>query len=143
MSSPLRVMPNGRLNTPEFKKEVALYYLSHEHMTMTAVAEKFGIARPTVREWVRIFADQYPTMEAVNKALVEQETEKISAIPTEHEATDNDGGKDACVSKDAEIARLKAELRRQQIRAEAYEELIKVAESKFNIPIRKKAGAKQ
>jgi hypothetical protein len=38
---------------------------------------------------------------------------------------------------------LREQLEKAEIKAEAYEELIKVAESKFKISIRKKAGAKQ
>lgn len=43
----------------------------------------------------------------------------------------------------AEIARLKAQLSHEQLRADFYDEMITVAEAKFNIPIRKKAGTKQ
>lgn len=135
----IRLLPNGRMNTIEFKREVVLYYLSHEELTNTAIAKKFGISRPALREWVSIFAKQYPTMDDVNKAIVEQEADRISAIST---TSDSDV---ECVrpSKDEEIERLKLELKRQQLRADAYEELINVAESKFNIAIRKKVGAKQ
>lgn len=135
----IRLLPNGRMNTIEFKREVVLYYLSHEELTNTAIANKFGISRPTLREWVSIFAKQYPTMDDVNKAIVEQEADKISAIST----TSDSDVKCARPSKDEEIEHLKLELKRQQLRADAYEELINVAESKFNIAIRKKAGAKQ
>ena len=43
----------------------------------------------------------------------------------------------------AEIARLKKELTHESLRADAFNELINVAEKQFNISIRKKAGAKQ
>ena len=43
----------------------------------------------------------------------------------------------------AELKKLRAELLDAEIKAEAYDELINVAESKFGIQIRKKAGAKQ
>ena len=52
--------------------------------------------------------------------------------------------------QDADIVELKKrvkELEKQlleaEIKAEAYDELINVAEAKFRIPIRKKTGAKQ
>ena len=41
------------------------------------------------------------------------------------------------------VKELEAQLLRAEIKAEAYDELINVAEAKFRIPIRKKAGAKQ
>lgn len=42
-----------------------------------------------------------------------------------------------------EITLLKAELKHESLRADAFDEMINVAEGMFNIPIRKKAGAKQ
>ena len=41
------------------------------------------------------------------------------------------------------IKELESQLLQSEIKAEAYDEMIRVAESKFGIPIRKKAGAKQ
>jgi len=38
---------------------------------------------------------------------------------------------------------LQAQVKQASLRADAYDEMINVAESKFNIAIRKKAGAKQ
>jgi hypothetical protein len=43
----------------------------------------------------------------------------------------------------AEIARLQAQLKYEQLRADAYDEMINVAESMFKIPVRKKVGAKR
>lgn len=50
---------------------------------------------------------------------------------------------DEILALQSELKRLRAELTRSEIRAEAYEELIRVAESKFGIEIRKKAVDKQ
>jgi hypothetical protein len=63
--------------------------------------------------------------------------EKDAVTPAERSEIVND------VSKDAEIALLKEKLRMANMRADAYNELINVAEKQFNISIRKKAGAKQ
>lgn len=41
------------------------------------------------------------------------------------------------------IKELKAQIRRAEIRAEFYDEMINVAEAKFKIQIRKKSGDKQ
>ena len=41
------------------------------------------------------------------------------------------------------IKELEKRLRMAEIKAEAYDEMINVAEAKFRIPIRKKAGAKR
>ena len=46
-------------------------------------------------------------------------------------------------SLQAKIKELEAQLEKESIRADFYDEMINVAEAKFNIPIRKKAGTKQ
>lgn len=46
-------------------------------------------------------------------------------------------------SSENEIRRLKEELKYQQLRADAYDEMITVAEQQFSISTRKKADAKQ
>ena len=43
----------------------------------------------------------------------------------------------------AENARLESDLRRAEMKADLYNEMIDVAEKTFDIPIRKKAGAKR
>jgi hypothetical protein len=44
---------------------------------------------------------------------------------------------------ESEIARLQVALKEERLRADAYNELIHVAETKFRIAIRKKVGAKR
>ena len=43
----------------------------------------------------------------------------------------------------AELARVKEELRKEKLRADAYDTMIDIAEDMFKVPIRKKAGAKR
>lgn len=50
---------------------------------------------------------------------------------------------DVVRQQQARIEELEKRLKQAEIKAEAYEEMINVAEAMFNIPIRKKAGAKQ
>jgi len=65
-----------------------------------------------------------------------------SPVPASPEAPTGDLPKDV-QELQAELKRLRAQLIKAEIKAEAYDELINVAEAKFNIQIRKKAGAKQ
>ena len=51
--------------------------------------------------------------------------------------------KDEIAKLQARVKELEAQLLHAEIKAEAYDEMINVAEAKFRIPIRKKAGAKQ
>ena len=64
---------------------------------------------------------------------VPQSKEQTSAIPV------------SSIEETAEekIARLEKELEDARLRADLYEEIINVAEKKFDIQIRKKAGTKQ
>ena len=41
------------------------------------------------------------------------------------------------------VKELEARLLQAEIKAEAYDEMIKIAEARYRIPIRKKTGAKQ
>lgn len=43
----------------------------------------------------------------------------------------------------AQIKELKAQLRAQSLKAQAYETMVQLAEERFGIPIRKKSGSKQ
>ena len=60
------------------------------------------------------------------------------SVDIKKSATDDD-----VKSLRAEISRLKRELDDATLRADVYNEMINVAEERFSIPIRKKAGAKQ
>ena len=60
------------------------------------------------------------------------------------QAADREQPQDAAARElQKRIKELEKKLLEAEIKAEAYDELIKVAEAKFRIPIRKKAGAKQ
>jgi len=61
----------------------------------------------------------------------ELRTPKLTGIP------------DDIKSLQSEVAMLQKELKDEKLRADVYDIMIDIAESKFNIPIRKKAGAKR
>ena len=44
---------------------------------------------------------------------------------------------------ECEVLRLQFQLKQESLRADAYDEMINVAESRYNIAIRKKVGAKR
>ena len=86
----------------------------------------------TITRWIRIFAEEKPCVEELKQ-------QKASTEPI-HKAVASD---DDISSLRNEIARLKRELRAESLRADAYDEMINVAEKQFNVSIRKKAGAKR
>ena len=112
-----------------FSEVIRLHY--EEGYGEDRIARIIPIGHSTVSRWIAIFAKEK------GKVIMEKDSYKVQTINIEKQ-------------QDADIVELKKrvrELERQlleaEIKAEAYDELINVAEAKFRIPIRKKAGAKQ
>lgn len=99
------------------------------------ISKIIPVAKETLRQWCINFAPSNQSelqYSMKNKVQVDDHTsEKDQAHPQNVQALQ------------AELKRLRAELLNAQIKSEAYDELINVAEAKFGIQIRKKAGAKQ
>ncbi len=101
-------------------------------LSKTAIAQKYGISRRVVYEWIANFAlDYMPNGRIVMKEIIPQE-------PQTNTQEDM-----ANLTPEEQIAYLKEALRKSELRADAYDAMIDIAESKFSIPIRKKAGVKQ
>jgi cell division protein FtsB len=64
-------------------------------------------------------------------------------VQTQPEVPVNEALPDDVIALQKEIKDLRAQLTKAEIKAEAFDELINVAEAQFGIQIRKKAGAKQ
>ncbi len=88
------------------------------------IAEENGIQIRTVEYIVRNFASELPNIPTMRKKKNEVGEEDYNKLR-------------------AEVTRLRKELRQEKMRAEALDTMIDVAEEMFNIPVRKKAGAKQ
>lgn len=92
------------------------------------IARKIPLNLTTIKSWCYTFeAEMYQGEESMSK---DQEKDIQEVPQTESEMK-------------AEIARLKESLRKEQLRADAYNEMITLAEERFNIPIRKKSGTKR
>jgi len=95
------------------------------------------VGEKTISRWIANFVAENPQVASMNRTR-----------PTRKAPVPAPGAQSEELPKDvqelqAELKRLRAQLKKAEIKAEAYDELINVAEAKFNIPIRKKAGAKQ
>jgi len=99
------------------------------------IAKMLSISHNTVYSWIAIFAEENNISTSVRMNKKEQK-QAVSV------ASSSDNIKDESELR-AEIKRLEKELLQAQIKAEALDEMINVAEAKFNVPIRKKAGAKR
>ena len=90
------------------------------------------IGHSTVSRWIGIFA-----AEKNEKPVTMRRLKSPKEVPPSTTEVND------IQSLQLEVARLQEALRAMQLRADAYEEMIHLAESKFNIAIRKKAGAKR
>ncbi len=90
------------------------------------------IGHATVSRWIAIFAEK-------NKdKAIQMPRSKSPILPSPSTKAVND-----IASLQAEISRLEFQLKQERLRADAYDEMINVAESKFKVSIRKKVGAKR
>ena len=131
-----------RVRLPYHSKKREMYYSQvislyrDEHMGVRQISRIVPVSSSAISNWIRTFVAQNPeiTIERMKKSV---KPKAAGPAPS-----------DAARSKDvkelqSEVERLTKELSRASMRADAYDELIKVAEKKFNIAIRKKAGTKQ
>jgi len=89
------------------------------------------VGHSTVYRWIRIFA-----------AGKEKEKGIMPETKIKEKKTFSEPAESETVTR-AEYEKLKAKLEMAEIKAETYEEIIRVAEEKFKIQIRKKAGARR
>ena len=113
-----------------FNEVIRLY--TQEGLGRTKISRIIPVGETTISRWIRNF-----TSENQVKVIMKRRTFINSGTPIAD--AENTEIKDL----QAEIARLKKELAHESLRADAFNELINVAEKQFNISIRKKAGAKQ
>ena len=96
----------------------------------------FPLSKHTIARWIANFAEENPQV-AVSCHMKRKKEQPIPSMPAEQLPENN------VQALQADLKKLRAELLNAEIKAEAYDELINVAEVKFGIQIRKKAGAKQ
>jgi len=112
-----------------FDEVIRLHY--EEGYGQDRISRLLPIGHSTVSKWIAIFAKEEGKIFGTNDMRKPKKN-------TYSQVTNDE------VSKlQTRVKELEAQLLRAEIKAEAYDELINVAEAKFRIPIRKKAGAKQ
>ena len=112
-----------------FAEVIRLHY--EEGYGEDRIARILPIGHSTVSRWIAIFAKEK------GKVAMVEKSHKTQGINTMR----NDDDEVRKLQK--RIMELEEQLLKAEIKAEAYDEMINVAEAKFKIPIRKKAGAKQ
>ena len=130
------------MSTNSYKKNKELYFDEairlwyEEGLSELKIAKILPVSHTTISRWVAIFASENNISRSHDALMGKVKTKTQQAIEE--------------LSLQAEVKRLQAEnarlesaLRRAEIKADLYNEMIDVAEKMFDIPIRKKAGAKQ
>lgn len=108
-----------------YDRVIHLYY--DEGLGNKKISNIIPINPSTVTTWIRNFALEHPEM--IRKCM------KRTPPTVDLKKSEND---EDVKSLKAEISRLKRELDDATLRADAYNEMINVAEERFRIPIRKK-----
>lgn len=142
----------GKRYSQTFKSEVVAMYIESD-VSLRTLSENLGIPNPTIWRWIANFAEKNPTDVRLMDKIRANST-NYGPRNTSGERVHNDAEEvvapqasaadtASALSAEEELRLLKIQLQKERLRADAYEEMINVAESKFNINIRKKAGAKQ
>lgn len=118
-----------------YEKAMQLYF--EEGMCGTHICKALPISRAILYKWIAIFVEENPQVTSMKRVKDAKKAPNPSS-----EVQENDLSK-TIQELQSELKKLRAQLNMAEIKAEAYDELINVAEAKFNIQIRKKAGAKQ
>jgi transposase-like protein len=111
-----------------FRREVVKLVESGQ-MSVLGASRHFGInGSMTVYRWLEKYQDPEATPPSNESPLM--------SAPSQASAQSEE-------TLRAEVESLKRLLEHERLRSEAYHEMIKLAESKFKIPIEKKSGPKQ
>ena len=120
-------------NHAKYYDEVMRLYFE-EGMGSLRITHLVPVARTTILRWIRNFVSENP----------EYRYQMQKANTVKLEVTSNEKASQAEIKAlKEELGRLQVKLRKAELRADLYDEMINVAEKQFNIPIRKKVGAKQ
>ena len=112
--------------------------LSKQGLPVSTIVKLIPVDRATIYRWIAKFAVDNPQEEP---PVMARKSKKDAQ--TQPEVPFNETLPDDVIALQKEIKDLRAQLTKAEIKAEAFDELINVAEAQFGIQIRKKAGAKQ
>jgi len=100
------------------------------------LAKIFPLSKHTIERWIANFAEDNPEVLIMGKRTVKRQPVIVEPEPRQQLPDD-------VKALQAELAKVKEELRKEKLRADAYNTMIDIAEDMFKVPIRKKAGAKR
>jgi transposase len=117
-----------------YEKVIDLYV--NKHLSSRRIAKIVPLSKTTITRWIANFASDNPEVPIMSKKTVKPK-EVFSEPESRQELPDD------VKTLQAELLKVKEELRKEKLRADAYDTMIDIAEDMFKVPIRKKAGAKR
>ena len=119
----------------QYYEEVIDLYVN-KHLSSRRISKIVPLSKTTIMRWIANFAQDNPEVPIMKQRRV-QTTKPIVEPELRQELPDD------VKALQAELMKVKEELRKEKLRADAYDTMIDIAEDMFKVPIRKKAGAKR
>ena len=140
-----RKFPRGRRRPSEtILREVMSLYDSG--WTQQELAQKYCMSQTGISKWITIFAKELENPDMRKKSpkptKSKNKSKRIAGITAPEESGSKSVVSDT-ESAEEKIKRLERELEDARLMRDFYDEMINIAEKDFNIPIRKKGGAKR
>lgn len=123
-----------------FKEAMRLHF--EEGYGTERIEKVLPVGHTTVGRWIAIFAREKGLILSEEAEMRETQKKPAKMAESQDEARMESEATDV-KAPEAEIKELKAKLLKAEVKAEAYDYMITLAEQKFGIQIRKKSGAKQ
>lgn len=123
--------------TIQERLELQMVQLHGKGYSYREIGEETGVSKSSVARILRNFVPANESSYELLKSMAKEKTD------TERQRTREQRLLEEVASLKAELRATRRELDHQTLRAEVLDEIINVAEHKFNIEIRKKAGAKR
>lgn len=117
-----------------YEQAVNLFY--KEGLSYRNIAQIIPVGKSTIAKWIANFAKDSPQEAPIMKRRSIKPEHQVEQEPRTDLPED-------VKALQAEVLRLKKELKQEKMRADAYDMMIDLAEDAFKIPIRKKSGAEQ
>lgn len=130
--------PTMPVGIPELNERASDVLLLHykSKLSLTSIANIFSMDKCEVEQTISKFAEQFSTENNLMNVV-----DALAKMKRKSNVKRQDG-QSSETTQAAEIASLRRQLAEARIKAEAYQEMIRLAEQVYNIPIRKKFGAK-
>ena len=136
---PSMPVPGKSVYTDAEKRMIISYYLSGK-VNISALSSRFFLSKRTIYSWISKFADGKDGL--ATRRLPQSPTKTPSAMPKK-KATPSETPEEELARLREENKKLQEALKMSEWSNHAKDVMIDLAEKTFNIPIRKKSGAKQ